>query len=102
MQNIVSSVSQALGGQPILSYDGSLSVLDNRTGKVYSIPIERNAIKATDLKQIKADSVGADIVDQVEGGLRVLDPGFYNTAVVESAITFMYAIGKLSSGKVLC
>lgn len=92
MQSIVNTVSEAVGDQPILAYDGSLSVLDNRTGKVYSIPIERNAVKATDFKQIKGDSIGANIADQMEGGLRILDPGYRNTAVVESAVTFMYAI----------
>jgi citrate synthase len=35
-------------GQP------SLSITDNRTGKRYEVPIEHGAIRATDLRQIKA------------------------------------------------
>jgi citrate synthase len=31
----------------------SLSIVDNRTGKGYEIPIEHGAIRATDLRQLK-------------------------------------------------
>ena len=89
MQNLVHSVAQTFGGQSVVTYDDSLSVLDNRTGRTYTIPIERNAIKATDFRKIKGDSFEADPVDQVDRGLRVFDPGYLNTAVVESSITFM-------------
>lgn len=89
MQNLVHSVAQTLSGQSVIAYDDSLSVLDNRTGQTYTIPIERNAIKATDFRKIKGDSFGADTVDQVDRGLRVFDPGYLNTAVVESSITFI-------------
>ena len=33
----------------------TLSITDNRTGKAYELPIEDGAIKAIDLRQIKAD-----------------------------------------------
>lgn len=67
----------------------SLHITDRRTGLAYDIPIKRNAIQATDFKKIKAVDEKSLASDCVEGGLRVLDPGFNNTAVKESAITFV-------------
>lgn len=54
--------------------------LDNRTGKTYTIPIEHNSIPATAFKQLKMASndgaaKGNREEDEVEGGLRVYDPG---------------------------
>lgn len=52
---------------------GSLTVVDNRTGKRYEIAIsEHGTIKATDLKQIKAGGDGV--------GLRTFDNGCGRTA----------------------
>jgi len=59
----------------------TLTITDNRTGKQYEVPIENNAVKATDLKQIKAS--------ETDGGLRAYDPGFMNTASCKSRITFI-------------
>ncbi|MEM3638128.1 MAG: citrate synthase [Conexivisphaerales archaeon] len=59
----------------------SLTVTDNRTGKVYEIPIENGAIKAIDLKQIK--------VSDDDFGLVSYDPGLVNTASCKSSITFI-------------
>jgi citrate synthase len=59
----------------------SLTVTDNRTGKVYELPIELGAIRATDLRKIKAS---AD-----DFGLMSYDPAFMNTAACRSAITFI-------------
>jgi len=59
----------------------TLSVIDNRTGKQYELPIESGTIRAIDLRQIK---LGAD--DQ---GLETYDPGFLNTAACRSAISFI-------------
>jgi len=58
-----------------------LSVTDNRTGKTYELGIEHGAIRATDLRQIKA---GPD-----DFGLMSYDPAFMNTAACRSAITFI-------------
>ena len=60
---------------------GTLSVLDNRTGKSYEIPIDHDTIKATDLRQIK---VNAD-----DFGMMTYDPAFMNTASCKSTITFI-------------
>ncbi|KAJ3562033.1 hypothetical protein NPX13_g8719 [Xylaria arbuscula] len=67
----------------------SLTVVDNRTNKVYEIPIKNNAIQATDFKKIK-DQQGSDRKeDETEQGLRLYDPAYMNTAVVQSKITYI-------------
>jgi citrate synthase len=58
----------------------TLTIIDNRTGKKYEIPIRNGAIKATDLFQIKV--AGDD-------GLVSYDPGFMNTASCQSKITYI-------------
>ncbi|GAA5907355.1 hypothetical protein JCM8208_007162 [Rhodotorula glutinis] len=68
----------------------SLTVTDNRTGKTVNIPIEHNSVPATAFKKLsKARGELDRPEDEVEGGLRVFDPGYQNTAVVQSAITFI-------------
>jgi citrate synthase len=59
----------------------SLSIIDNRTGKRYEVPIEHGAIRATDLRQIKT---GPE-----DFGLLAYDPAFMNTASCTSTITFI-------------
>ncbi|KAI7785289.1 peroxysomal citrate synthase [Diaporthe eres] len=67
----------------------SLTVVDNRTGKTYEVPIKNNSILATDFKNIKAQSEGNRAEDETEQGLRVYDPAYMNTAVVQSKITYI-------------
>jgi citrate synthase len=52
--------------------DDSLSIVDNRTGEEYSVPVVDGAIRATDLH-----------------GLVSYDPAFLNTAACRSAITYI-------------
>jgi citrate synthase len=59
----------------------SLTVTDNRTGKRYEIPIEHDAIRATDLRQIR--------VKPDDFGLLSYDPAFQNTASCRSSITYI-------------
>ena len=66
-----------------------LTVVDNRTGKSYNIPIENNSVAATAFKEIKAAPDTAYPPNQTEDGLRVFDNGFVNTAVMKSAITYV-------------
>ena len=61
--------------------DNTLTVIDNRTGRSYQIPIEDGAIRAAALRQIKA---GDD-----DPGLLSLDPAFTATASCHSAITYI-------------
>ena len=59
----------------------TLTIRDNRTGKDYTVPIEREAIRAMDLRQIK--------VQDTDFGLLSYDPAFQNTASCQSAVTFI-------------
>jgi len=59
----------------------SLTVIDNRTGKQYELPIQDGTIHATDLRQIQ---VAPD-----DHGLLSYDPAFMNTAACRSAISFI-------------
>jgi len=59
----------------------TLTLTDNRTGKTYEVPIEHGAIKAMDLRQIKAS--------EGDFGLMTYDPAFTNTAACKSTITFI-------------
>ena len=59
----------------------TLTVLDNRTGKSYEIPINDGAVRAMDLRQVRT---GPD-----DFGLMTYDPAFMNTASTRSTITFI-------------
>jgi citrate synthase len=52
-----------------------LTIVDNRTGREYTLPIVDGAIRATDLRQID--------------GLLSYDPAYLNTASCRSAITYI-------------
>lgn len=69
--------------------EGHLTVTDNRTGLKYSIPIIRNSIPALSFRQITTAKNGKNPRQQFEEGLRVLDPGYRNTAVKLSNVTYM-------------
>ena len=58
----------------------TLTIIDNRTGKQYEIPIKNGAIKATDLFQIRVTE---------DDGIVSYDPGFMNTASCQSKITYI-------------
>jgi citrate synthase len=59
----------------------TLTIIDNRTGRQYELPIVDGAIRAMDLRQIK---VGPE-----DFGLLSYDPAFLNTAACRSRITFI-------------
>ena len=59
----------------------TLTIVDNRTGKKYDLPIHDGTIRAMDLRQIKT---GAE-----DFGLMTYDPAFMNTANCRSAITYI-------------
>ncbi|KAL2882802.1 hypothetical protein SGCOL_002014 [Colletotrichum sp. CLE4] len=67
----------------------SLTIVDNRTGKSYELPITRNSVLATDIKKIKAARGNDRPEDETDQGLRVYDPAYMNTAVVQSNITYI-------------
>src|SRR2546430_17544423 len=77
----------------------TLTIVDNRTGKKYELPIQDGTIRAMDLRQIKA---APD-----DFGMMTYDPAFMNTANCRSAITYIdgdkgvllyrgYPIGRLA------
>lgn len=59
----------------------TLTITDNRTGKTYTVPIQDDAIRSMDLRQIK--------VKDDDFGLLAYDPAFKNTANVRSEITYI-------------
>jgi citrate synthase len=59
----------------------TLTVMDNRTGKTYELPVQDGTLRAMDLRQIKTD-------DQ-DFGLMAYDPAYTNTASCRSAITYI-------------
>src|SRR5574338_1635174 len=59
----------------------TLTVIDNRTGKQYELPIKDGAISAPDLRKIKTSPD--------DFGLMSYDPAFMNTAACRSRITFI-------------
>jgi len=64
-----------------MSTSDVLQVTDSRTGRSYELPITDGAIRAIDLRQIKAS--------EDDFGLLSYDPAFLNTASCRSAITFI-------------
>ena len=59
----------------------TLTIVDNRTGKKYDVPIQDGTIRAMDLRQVKT---APD-----DFGLMTYDPAFMNTANCRSAITYI-------------
>jgi len=65
----------------------SLTVIDNRTGSSYTIPIiHGHYIEASQFKKIAAIEEGED---RGTTGLKVYDPSFMNTAATKSSISFV-------------
>ena len=59
----------------------TLTVVDNRTGKTYELPIQDGTVRAADLRQIKASPD--------DFGVMSYDPAFMNTAACRSAISYI-------------
>ena len=59
----------------------SITIKDNRTGKEYELPITDDAIRAAELRKIKAS--------ESDFGLLSYDPAFMNTASCRSSITYI-------------
>jgi citrate synthase len=61
--------------------DNTITIIDNRTDKKYTLPITGENIRAKDLRQIK--------VNPDDFGMMTYDPALLNTAACESKITFI-------------
>lgn len=92
VQKIATMQPLTPGHEPTPYTQESLSVTDNRTGLSYTIPITRNSIRATDFHHIKSPHNTDSPVDQNDAGIRVFDPGFQNTACMQSQITYVDGI----------
>lgn len=77
----MSEIQASEGTTPVATADETLTVVDNRTGKQYEVPITDGTVRAMDLRQIK---VGDD-----DFGLMTYDPAYTNTASCRSAVTFI-------------
>ncbi|KAK9329470.1 citrate synthase-like protein [Lipomyces starkeyi] len=74
----------------VLKPKNSITVIDNRTGKSIDIEITDNSIPATAFSQLKAPYAdGERPENDTPYGLRVLDPSFINTAMIQSEITYI-------------
>ena len=67
--------------EPKTATRDAVTIVDQRTGKSYDLPITDGAIRAIDLRQIK--------VDENDFGLLSYDPAFLNTASCRSRITYI-------------
>ena len=63
------------------SGEDTLSVVDNRTGRSYEIPIVDGTVRALDFRAIR--------VAEDDFGLMTYDPAFMNTAACRSSITYL-------------
>ena len=72
--------TQFAGQAGTKSTKDSLSVVDNRTGKSYELPIKDGAINATDLSKIKSPAGAVT---------RSYDPAYMNTVNCISRISFI-------------
>ncbi|MBZ5502909.1 MAG: citrate synthase [Acidobacteriia bacterium] len=59
----------------------TLTIVDNRTGRQYEIPVKNDTIRALDLRQIK--------VNEADFGMMSYDPAFTNTASCMSKVGFI-------------
>ncbi|GLU06606.1 hypothetical protein SLE2022_236250 [Rubroshorea leprosula] len=71
-----------VSAQAAASLASSLTIIDERTGKKYPVPVSaEGTVKAVDLKKI---TTGKD-----DKGLKMYDPGYLNTAPVHSSISYI-------------
>jgi citrate synthase len=68
-------------GEPDVANAETLTIVDNRTGKSYEVPIEDGTVRATELRKIK--------VDEDDFGIMTYDPAFMNTASCRSSVTYI-------------
>jgi citrate synthase len=77
----MSTETQQQDGAGVGAGEESVTIIDNRTGKQYEIPIEDDTIRATELRKIK--------VEDDDFGLMTYDPAYMATASCRSAITYI-------------
>jgi citrate synthase len=68
-------------GESDVSGAQTLTIVDNRTGQTYEVPIEDGTVRATELRKIK--------VDEEDFGIMTYDPAYMNTASCRSSVTYI-------------
>ncbi len=79
--NPTKSGSVASSETPAGGRRDTLTIIDNRTGRQYEIPVADDTIRPIDLRQIK--------VHESDFGMMSYDPAFANTASCASKITYI-------------
>ncbi|MES1906893.1 MAG: hypothetical protein MHM6MM_000120 [Cercozoa sp. M6MM] len=82
VQRVVQQVAPNATKNESEQKEGTLSIIDERTGRKYTVAVKNGTIRAKDLAQIKMNP--SDAV-----GLRSYDPGYVNTASATSRITYI-------------
>jgi citrate synthase len=82
----MSTQTQAATATPTAGTNGAqrrdtVTVIDNRTGRSYELPVRDGTLRGLDFRQVKTD--------QDDFGLMVYDPGYANVASCRSAITYL-------------
>ncbi len=75
------SGSVANSGGPAATGRDTLTIIDNRNGRQFEVPIKNDTIRAIDLRQIK--------INESDFGTMSYDPAFTNTASCISKITYI-------------
>lgn len=75
------SGSVANSGAPAATGRDTLTIIDNRNGRQFEVPIKNDTIRAIDLRQIK--------INESDFGMMSYDPAFTNTASCISKITYI-------------
>jgi len=81
MDSALPTTQSKTADAPASTRRDTLTIIDNRTGKSYEIPITHDTVRAADLRQIK--------VNPTEFGMMSYDPAFNNTAACISRITYI-------------
>jgi citrate synthase len=79
--NPTKPASAAGSGTSAAGSRDTLTIIDNRNGRQYEIPVKNDTIRAMDLRQIK--------IQESDFGMMSYDPAYSNTASCTSCITFI-------------
>ena len=66
---------------------GALKVFDSRTSRTYTVQVVDNHVRGSDLAQICGPGNFDEKENHSDHKLRVYDPGYANTAIMQSGIT---------------
>ena len=79
---------QTFDNQFLKNMSGSLRVKDDRTALEYTIRVDNNVVRGSDLANIRGPRNMGDPKDPADEPLRIFDPGYGNTAIMPSSVTF--------------